>query len=120
MTKQYYYTDKGSYSSSWHDEGAGPLPTIHPGSKVGGFSLFWRDNDLSNTDKTEPKGLYRKYNVLRKHDANPVQYPCFVLRVDGQDKAAIKALITYANNCDEPLATELRAYVTSILALTNT
>jgi len=42
------------------------------------------------------EGLRDKYLVLRGVDAGPVPYPCFVLRIDGKDKAAICALRAYA------------------------
>jgi len=41
-------------------------------------------------------GLRDKYLVLRAEDASPVPYPCFVLRIDGRDRAAIDALRAYA------------------------
>lgn len=42
------------------------------------------------------EGLHGKYLIHKAVDNTPVTYPCFVLRVDGRDKAAIAALRAYA------------------------
>jgi hypothetical protein len=40
--------------------------------------------------------LHGKYIITKAKDGRPVPYPCFVLRVDGKDRAAIDALRAYA------------------------
>lgn len=65
------------------------------------------ENPLQNTTKD----LYAKYVILRKKDDTPVQYPCFVLRIDGTDPIAMEALRTYALKCDEPLASSLLKHI---------
>jgi hypothetical protein len=40
-------------------------------------------------------GLHGKY-IIHKADGQPVEHPCFVLRIDGTDRAAIAALEAYA------------------------
>ena len=42
------------------------------------------------------KGLHGKYIIHKASDSQPVDYPCFVLRIDGTDRAAIAALEAYA------------------------
>jgi hypothetical protein len=99
----------GNQEISWYDEGTGPYPSAKPNDKVGEHypkvKLTWRE-----------KELFDKYQVYRKaYPANePVEYPCFVLRIDGTDSAAISALITYAYHCDNPLSDELKKYIYSL------
>jgi hypothetical protein len=61
--------------------------------------------------KNKTRGLYDKFIVLYKEDANPVNYPCFVLRIDGTDHPAMEALRTYALKCPEPLSTSLLQHI---------
>jgi len=42
------------------------------------------------------KGLHGKYIIHKVEDGQPVAYRCFVLRIDGTDRAAIAALRAYA------------------------
>jgi hypothetical protein len=59
-------------------------------------------------------GLHGKY-AIQKADGQPVDYPCFVLRIDGTDRAAIAALRAYAmaTRCFE-LKTDLFKLVDSL------
>jgi len=41
-------------------------------------------------------GLHGKYIIYKATSGKPVGYPCFVLRVDGSDPAAIRAIEAYA------------------------
>jgi hypothetical protein len=41
-------------------------------------------------------GLHGKYIVYKASTGKPVNHPCFVLRADGGDPAAIKAIEAYA------------------------
>lgn len=41
-------------------------------------------------------GLHGKYIIHKAADGQPVGYPCFVLRIDGTDRAAIAAIEAYA------------------------
>jgi hypothetical protein len=43
----------------------------------------------------EVKGLHGKF-IIHKANGEPVKYPCFVLRIDGKDAAAISAFRAYA------------------------
>lgn len=61
---------------------------------------------------TTPK---RKYVVLKSDSGEPVE-DCFVLRPD-KDKAAIAALIAYADATDnQVLAKDIRAWISAIPA----
>jgi hypothetical protein len=59
------------------------------------------------------QGLHGKYIIWKSADCSPVEYPCFVLRVDGQDDAAIAAIQAYAahRDCSPELATGLAQMV---------
>lgn len=61
------------------------------------------------------KGLFNKYNVYRyypeKGNEEIVDYDCFVLRIDGNDPAAMYALKTYAAHCSTPLSTDLMNHI---------
>jgi hypothetical protein len=41
-------------------------------------------------------GLHGKYIIYKASTGKPVDYPCFVLRTDGSDPAAIRAIEAYA------------------------
>jgi hypothetical protein len=41
-------------------------------------------------------GLHGKYIILKASTGKPVNHPCFVLRVDGSDPAATRAIEAYA------------------------
>lgn len=43
-------------------------------------------------------GLHGKYIIHRSTDGSPVEFPCFVLRVDGKDPAAIAAIRAYSQD----------------------
>lgn len=105
MTYQYTYSPI-SHNSCWYDEGSGPLPHAK-------FHMNFADDNKLEWRK---KGLFDKYQVYRKvYPANePVEYPCFVLRIDGTDYAALEALKTYAACCDEPLSGELHTYIENL------
>lgn len=63
----------------------------------------------------EYDGLKRKYVVL-KSDTGEIVENCFVLRPD-KDKAAIAALLAYADATDnQVLAKDIRAWISTILA----
>lgn len=71
-----------------------------------------KKKELEEMKPITKEGLFDKYFVLKgDHTGVPVDFPCFVLRVDGTDSAAMSALSTYADHCEEPLATELRELV---------
>ena len=59
------------------------------------------------------KGLHGKYIIHRSADGSPVEFPCFVLRVDGADDAAMVAVRAYAAHPDCPpeLAADLAEHV---------
>lgn len=61
--------------------------------------------------KNETKGLHNKFIILHRQNDTPVQYPCFVLRIDGTDPIAIEALKTYATMCQEPLSSDLFEHI---------
>ncbi len=70
--------------------------------------------------KKEGRGRFPKFVVHRRLDqdmldfdpGNPVSYPTFVLRIDGEDPAAIEALRAYAMaTSDTELAVDLAAIV---------
>jgi hypothetical protein len=58
------------------------------------------------------KGLHGKYIIHRSRDGSPVDYPCFVLRLDGSDPAAMSAMRAYAEDpaCPPELAGDLAVY----------
>jgi hypothetical protein len=60
----------------------------------------------------DEKGLYGKYIIHRSRDGSPVDYPCFVLRLDGSDPAAMAAMRAYAEDpaCPPELAGDLAVY----------
>jgi hypothetical protein len=41
-------------------------------------------------------GLHGKYIICKADTGKPVEYPCFVLRTDGSDPAATRAIEAYA------------------------
>jgi hypothetical protein len=51
------------------------------------------------TTAAQTDGLHGKY-IIHKADGQPVEYPCFVLRIDNTDPAAIAAIIAYAMATD--------------------
>lgn len=60
-------------------------------------------------------GLHDKYMIFRRSDETPVHHPCFVLRIDGTDEAAMKALREYANHTTcRKLAADLHHHVDHI------
>ncbi len=71
------------------------------------------DAALSAAPQQEPKGLHGKYIIHRSTDGSPVEFPCFVLRVDGADDAAMAALQSYAKHpsCPPELAADLAEQV---------
>ena len=58
------------------------------------------------------KGLHGKYIIHRSCDGSPIDYPCFVLRIDGSDPAAMAAMRAYAEDpaCPPELAGDLAVY----------
>jgi hypothetical protein len=101
----YQYLDEGV----WYDEGTGKLSAAHHRAQGYSADLEWREKPMACKNKT--KGLYDKFMILRKEDANFVDYPCFVLRIDGTDPIAMNALKTYAEKCDDPLSSSLLEYI---------
>jgi hypothetical protein len=53
-------------------------------------------NAVIRATNAEPPGLHGKYIIYRASDEAPVPYSCFVLRIDGTDGAAMRALEAYA------------------------
>jgi hypothetical protein len=61
----------------------------------------------------DAKGLHGKYIIHRSVDGSPVEFPCFVLRIDGSDDAAMVAINAYATHpaCPPELAADLVEHV---------
>ena len=76
---------------------------------------YLRDIVIPKPENTS--GLFKKYIVLDNHDATPVNYPTFVLRLDGKDKAALSAIVSYINHKDCPpkLSTDLFALIHDVI-----
>ena len=111
----FQYSHSGSLKPVWYDEGTGPYAPMKYGNYIDPNSrtilpITWREKPMPEESK---EGLFDKNTVYRNEGLTEVRvnYPCFVLRVDGTDTAAMNALSTYADHCDEPLATELREHV---------
>jgi hypothetical protein len=78
----------------------------------------WRDRAALTQPEAEKagdseNGLHGKYIIYKAKTGEPVDYPCFVLRIDGEDPAAITALRVYAS-CGENV--ELQKDVCQYLA----
>lgn len=80
--------------------------------------IFYRVRDdtraaLSAAPQQGAKGLHGKYIIYRSADGSPVKFPCFVLRVDGADNAAMAAIQAYAAHpeCAPELAADLAKQV---------
>jgi hypothetical protein len=56
-------------------------------------------------------GLHGKYIIHKASTGEPVDYPCFVLRIDGSDPVAFRAIYAYA------MATKDLALKRDLLAL---
>jgi len=55
-------------------------------------------------------GLHGKYIICKADTGKPVDYPCFVLRADGEDLAAIAAIEAYASaTCNANLRKDLHS-----------
>jgi hypothetical protein len=72
----------------------------------------WGRSRRAPAQAADKKGLHGKYIIHRSRDGSPVDYPCFVLRLDGSDPAAMAAMRTYAEDpaCPPELAGDLAVY----------
>lgn len=83
--------------------------------KLAAYEDAEEDKGYILAPQAEYDGLKRKYVVLKSDSGEPVE-DCFVLRPD-KDKAAIAALLAYADATDnQVLAKDIRAWISAIPA----